>query len=128
MIECELTDYQPGTGTRYLLIHGAMPEKEARKLGCHEGALFIGYQGHGAHTFTSGATPGYVAEKLKIERYMLDAIAIAQFIRVKLGQPLIEDNERCEEYSEMRWVVCKRCKLPVMITLGHKECYCPKEG
>lgn len=117
-IKCEVADYQPGTGTRYILIHGIVGEEDAAKIGCSAGALFLGYKDHGSYVFTEGAVPSYVAEKLGIESFMLDAIAIVQFIRAKFGKPLIEDN-----FGGVRveWSICEKCGLP---QISPRKCIC----
>jgi hypothetical protein len=126
MIECEVTIYQPGTVTKYILIHGKVGKEDAEKLHCEEGDLFLAYDSHGAYTFTSNVTPGYVAEKLHIERYMLDAWAIAQFIRAKLGADLIETGEEGKD-----WSLCSMCGNPEyqQWKQGHGYgCYCKRRN
>lgn len=122
MIHCEVTDYQPGTGTRYLLIHGIVPLHEARRLGCDEGALFLAWEGHGAWPFGPGVTADYVAEKFRIQQYMLDAEALAQFVRAKLEVPL--QITVCEPGS---WTICPGCGLPEYEAAKRYGCGCQRK-
>ncbi|RLI55212.1 MAG: hypothetical protein DRP09_10380 [Candidatus Thorarchaeota archaeon] len=104
MIECHVTDFQPGTGTRYLLIHGIVPPEDARKIGCDSWSLYLNWHGQGSGVFTESTHPNYVAEKLKLDHYMLDAEAITQFIKHELEVDHLITGED--------WSLCKNCGLP----------------
>lgn len=121
MFQVELIEYQPGTGTRYLLICGIVTDPmDAMRLGCGVGDMFVSYHGRGSYTFNDGVVPNYLAEKFRIEHFMLDVIALTQFVRVKMGKPLLEN------YEGTKWKVCDKCKQPVYLKNKDSECYCGK--
>jgi hypothetical protein len=119
MIQCETADYQPGTGTRYILIHGIVTDvDDAMRLSCSIGDMFLAYDGHGSYTFNENVVPEYVAEKFKIECFMLDAIALTQFIKTKLKKPMLVMWEGTE------WTICHQCGLPFYKKNETSQCFC----
>ena len=125
MIECETVIYQPGTGTRHMLIYGIIKDQEdARRLCCNVESIFLVWENVGAYEFSAGTVPGYLAEKFKIKGYMLDAIALTQFVTAKLGVPLMTGLH----VSDTEWKICERCTLPFIINNEESECMCKKYG
>lgn len=109
--------YQPGTGTKYTLVFGIISKIAAKDIGCKEGALFIAWVGKGSGVFSEDSCPEYVAEKLNLKKYMLDAEAIAQFARFYLSGTIWKLNG---------WGHCKKCGLPSYD--GERYgCYCPRD-
>lgn len=121
MIDCKVTLYQPGTETRYLLVHGLVDDPEdARTIGCQVGSLFLAWEGHGAYYFSEGTVPTYLAEKFRIQNFMLDAIALVQFVRTRLGIPLMLGPH----VHDTMWCICPICKLPYQHKNAESRCYC----
>lgn len=116
MIKCEVIIYQPGTGTKYTLVVGRVNDlTDQQKLSCGNGSLFLSWEGHGAYEFHEGTVPEYLAEKLNIQQFMYDAIALTELVMHKLGLPTSED-----------WPVCEHCKLPYHKKGMRTECICQK--
>lgn len=125
MIECEITKYQPGTGTRHILIHGIIKdETDARRLCCDVGSLFLVWEGVGAYEFSKGTMPGYLAEKFKIENFMLDAIALTQFVRSRLGIPMMAGAQ----VNDTIWEICPECTMPIYKKKKDSKCLCKEYG
>lgn len=114
MLQMRAMDWQPGTGTRYLVLVGKVDDpKDAHLMGCDVGAIYLVWEGMGAYSFIDGVTTGYLAEKLKIQEHMVDARALKNLVLFFLEQSL-EDN----------FAVCNVCKLPYLTTNRYKKCYC----
>lgn len=121
MIQCKTVDYQPGTVTRYILIYGFVTEPEdAMRLNCSVGSLYLSWMGHGTYTFSESTVPGYLAEKFGIQQYMLDAIALTQFVMSRLNEPMMTGIH----VSDTDWNVCSRCTLPYLVRNENSKCYC----
>ena len=116
MFKVRAIDYQPGTGTRYLLVIGKVTsKKDARELCCRVGDIFIAWEGMGAFTFHAGVRAGYLKQKLKLN-YEYDAEALVQLIWNELSIDTTRD-----------WPVCDKCGLPYHNKGLSEKCYCQKE-
>lgn len=70
----EVFDLALGNGTQFQVLVNVGPR-----------GLFLAVENRGAYTFVTRATPGYVAEKLDLKRYMGDAANLADFINDQNG-------------------------------------------
>ena len=96
MIEMHVYDYQPGTGTRHLLLCGLVAtEKDVNALCCQKDGVLLVWVGKGAYPFTEGVTEGYLAEKFGLQDYMVDARALKNFVLHQLNKPMDEDYKAC---------------------------------
>lgn len=119
MIKMYAYDYQPGTGTRYLLLAGKVEdERDAEIIGCRVGSLYVVWEGHGAHSLGEGVVHLYVMEKFRLKEFPYDAMAITQFARKLLHVPQQPDPERGF------WGTCKICECPIAPRLAKDQDTC----